>query len=141
MAHVAALKPRGMRFSNQCSGRLNLRRMGRFISPMIILVVKGERIGLGYDLKNIIDLMRYLFPWPVTQRRRRRMIMLGSGGDATMSYDLRVRSQAHYLLARSVVDFWTDTGFPISLKCLRRTPQSRFRGISSAVCDFFVSMA
>jgi hypothetical protein len=39
----------------------------------------SERIGLGYDLKNIIDLMRYLFPWPVTQRWRRRMIALGSG--------------------------------------------------------------
>ncbi len=50
------------------------------------------------------DLMRCLFPWPVTQRRRRRMITLGSG-DATMSYDLSVRSQAHYLLARSVVEF------------------------------------
>jgi len=22
-----------------------------------------ERIGLGYDFKNVIDLMRYLFPW------------------------------------------------------------------------------
>ena len=38
-----------------------------------------ERIGLGYDHKNIIDLMRYLLPWPATQRRRRRMIKLGSG--------------------------------------------------------------
>jgi hypothetical protein len=38
-----------------------------------------ERIGLGYDLKNIIDLMRYLFPLPVPQRWRRRMMTLGSG--------------------------------------------------------------
>jgi hypothetical protein len=38
-----------------------------------------ERIGLDYDLKNIIDLMRYLFPLPVPQRWRRRMIALGSG--------------------------------------------------------------
>jgi hypothetical protein len=38
-----------------------------------------ERIGFGYDHKNIIDLMYYLLPWPVTQRRRRRMIKLGSG--------------------------------------------------------------
>src|ERR1700730_489052 len=36
-----------------------------------------ERIGLGYDFKNVIDLMRYLFPWP--QRWRRRTIALGSG--------------------------------------------------------------
>lgn len=38
-----------------------------------------ERIGLQYDLKNIIDLGRYLVPLPVPQRFRRRMIALGSG--------------------------------------------------------------
>ena len=38
-----------------------------------------ERIGFDYDLKNIIDLMRYLFPLPVPQRWRRRLIALGSG--------------------------------------------------------------
>src|SRR5579885_870598 len=38
-----------------------------------------ERIGLDYDLKNIIDLARYLVPLPVPQRWRRRMIALGSG--------------------------------------------------------------
>jgi hypothetical protein len=38
-----------------------------------------ERIGLAYDLKNIIDLMRYLFPLPVPQRWRRRLMTLGSG--------------------------------------------------------------
>src|SRR5258708_5793197 len=39
----------------------------------------SERIGLGYDFKNVIDLMRYLFPWPGARRRRRRTIALGSG--------------------------------------------------------------
>src|SRR5581483_5594023 len=39
----------------------------------------AERIGFDYDLKNIIDLLRYLFPLPVPQRWRRRMIALGSG--------------------------------------------------------------
>jgi hypothetical protein len=38
-----------------------------------------ERIGLSYDFKNVIDLMRYLFPWPAAQRRHRRTIALGSG--------------------------------------------------------------
>jgi cell wall-associated NlpC family hydrolase len=37
------------------------------------------RIGFAYDLKNIIDLLRYLLPLPVPQRWRRRMIALGSG--------------------------------------------------------------
>jgi hypothetical protein len=39
----------------------------------------AERIGFDYDLKNIIDLIRYLFPLPVPQRWRRRMMALGSG--------------------------------------------------------------
>jgi hypothetical protein len=38
-----------------------------------------ERIGLEYDLKNIIALMRYLMPLPVPQRWRRRALALGSG--------------------------------------------------------------
>jgi hypothetical protein len=37
------------------------------------------RVGFAYDLKNIIDLMRYLLPLPIPQRWRRRMIALGSG--------------------------------------------------------------
>jgi hypothetical protein len=39
----------------------------------------AERIGFDYDVKNILDLMRYLMPLPVPQRWRRRMIALGSG--------------------------------------------------------------
>jgi hypothetical protein len=38
-----------------------------------------ERIGFDYDLKNIFDLLRYLFPLPIPQRWRRRMMALGSG--------------------------------------------------------------
>jgi len=39
-----------------------------------------ERVGLAYDLKSILDLMRYLLPQPpVPQRWRRRLIALGSG--------------------------------------------------------------
>src|SRR4029077_13963052 len=32
-----------------------------------------------YDVKNMLDLLRYLVPLPVPQRWRRRMIALGSG--------------------------------------------------------------
>lgn len=37
------------------------------------------RIGLDYDLKNILDMMRFLVPLPVPVRWRRRMIAFGSG--------------------------------------------------------------
>src|SRR5580704_13757090 len=43
-----------------------------------------NRIGFGYDTKNIVDLMRYLVPMPVPQRWRRRMIALGSGDPTKM---------------------------------------------------------
>lgn len=46
---------------------------------MRVCAFAAERIGFDYDLKNILDLMRYLFPMPVPQRWRRRMIALGSG--------------------------------------------------------------
>src|SRR5580704_12334729 len=45
----------------------------------IVCAYAIERIGFAYDLKNIIDLLRYLLPLPVPQRWRRRMIALGSG--------------------------------------------------------------
>ncbi len=39
-----------------------------------------ERLGQAYDLKNVIDLVRYLLPVPpVPVRWRRRMFALGSG--------------------------------------------------------------
>lgn len=39
-----------------------------------------SRIGHHYDLKNIFDLARYLFPLaPIPTRFRRRLLMLGSG--------------------------------------------------------------
>ncbi len=39
----------------------------------------AERIGFDYDVKNIIDLLRYLLPLPIPQRWRRRIMALGSG--------------------------------------------------------------
>ena len=43
-----------------------------------------NRVGFGYDTKNILDLMRYLIPLPIPQRWRRRMIALGSGDPTKM---------------------------------------------------------
>jgi hypothetical protein len=38
-----------------------------------------ERLGYDYDVKNIVDLIRYLVPMPIPARFRRRMMALGSG--------------------------------------------------------------
>ncbi len=39
-----------------------------------------DRIGYGYDLRNVVDLARYLLPNPPVPRRfRRKMLKLGSG--------------------------------------------------------------
>jgi len=38
-----------------------------------------QRLGYRYDLKNLVDLVRYLFPFPVPVRYRRRLISFGSG--------------------------------------------------------------
>jgi len=52
------------------------------------------RIGMRYDLKNVVDLMRYLLPTPpVPARFRRRMLALGSG-DPTRAICSSVIAQA-----------------------------------------------
>lgn len=38
-----------------------------------------ERIGFDYDVKNIIDLMRFLMPLPLPQKWRRKLMSMGSG--------------------------------------------------------------
>lgn len=43
-----------------------------------------ERVGLTYDFKNAIDLMRHLMPWATTPGRRQRSIALGSGDASRM---------------------------------------------------------
>jgi hypothetical protein len=38
-----------------------------------------QRLGYRYDLKNVLDLARYLLPLPIPARLRRRLISFGSG--------------------------------------------------------------
>jgi hypothetical protein len=53
-----------------------------------------QRLGRHYDLRNIIDLARYLLPTPpIPLRFRRRMIALGSG-DPTRAICSRLIAQA-----------------------------------------------
>jgi hypothetical protein len=65
------------------------------------------RIGLAYDLKNLIDLARYLVPLPVPQRWRRRMIALNSGDPTKLICSV--------LIAQA----FGKVGFPILLSITR----------------------
>ncbi|HUC49011.1 MAG TPA: lipo-like protein [Xanthobacteraceae bacterium] len=60
-----------------------------------------SRIGYAYDLKNIIDLLRYLFPLPVPQRWRRRLIALGSGDPTRL------------ICSALIADAFTSVRYPI----------------------------
>lgn len=54
-----------------------------------------ERLGLRYDMRNILDLLRYFFPTPpVPVRWRRRMLALGSG-DPTRAICSSLIAQAY----------------------------------------------
>lgn len=67
-----------------------------------LIAFAKARIGDRYDLKNVIDLMRYFLPNPpVPQRFRRRMIALGSGEPT--------RAICSTLIARA----FEEIGYPI----------------------------
>jgi hypothetical protein len=73
-----------------------------------------ERIGYAYDLKNIIDLMRYFLPHPpVPASWRRRMIALGSGEPT--------RAICSTLIAQA----YESVGYPILPEVQRMDDQSR----------------
>lgn len=56
-----------------------------------VLRFMTDSIGLEYDLKNIIDLARYLIPTPpVPVRWRRRMLALGSGDPTRVICSTRI---------------------------------------------------
>ena len=75
----------------------------RICRPVRLTVADREKIvrfmidslGLEYDTRNIVDLARYLVPWPpVPVRWRRRMIALGSG-DPTRAICSSLIAQAY----------------------------------------------
>ena len=93
-----------------------------------------ERIGLGYDFKNVIDLMRQLFPWPLTQPWRRRTIALGSG-DAS-----------RIICSSLIAQAFDAVRYPILPKITRVESQTAPREIAEvrhsslcAPCDFDIS--
>ena len=54
-----------------------------------------SRIGHGYDLRNVLDLARYLLPVPLPARMRRRAMEFGSG-DPTRAICSTLLAQAYY---------------------------------------------
>lgn len=44
-----------------------------------VILYAIQRLGHQYDLKNVLDLARFLFPIPVPARLRRRLMAFGSG--------------------------------------------------------------
>lgn len=54
----------------------------------------GERLGHRYDLKNIIDLARYLIPTPPIPRRWRRCMLTFGSGDPTRAICSTLIAQA-----------------------------------------------
>lgn len=56
-----------------------------------VITFMVESIGMEYDLKNIIDLVRYLIPTPpVPTRWRRQMLALGSGDPTRVICSTRI---------------------------------------------------
>lgn len=54
----------------------------------------ASRLGTQYDLKNIIDLARYLFPTPLVPTRMRRGLLIFGSGDPTKAICSTLIAQA-----------------------------------------------
>ena len=67
----------------------------------VVCAYAVERIGFAYDLKNIVDLLRYLLPLPAPQRWRRRLIALGSGDPSRL------------ICSALIADAFTTVRYPI----------------------------
>jgi hypothetical protein len=72
----------------------------------------SERIGLSYDFRNVVDLMRYLFPWPMTRHRRHRSIALGSGNASRIICSSLI-AQAFDAVRYPILPRITQVGSPI----------------------------
>jgi hypothetical protein len=67
-----------------------------------IIAEVTRQIGNQYDMKNVLDLARYLFPTPpIPQRFRRRLIALGSG-DPTKA-----------ICSSLIADAFQNVGYPV----------------------------
>jgi hypothetical protein len=92
-----------------------------------IVAYAAARIGHRYDMKNVIDLARFLFPTPpVPVRWRRRMIAFGSG-DPTRAICSTLIAQAFQSVGYPILPdvIQEKTGDPSCLDCYRETLRIR----------------
>jgi Permuted papain-like amidase enzyme, YaeF/YiiX, C92 family len=94
----------------------------------------AERIGLGYDFKNVVDLMRYLVPLPMAGRWRRRTTALGSG-DAGRVICSALIAQAFDAVRYPILPVITPVGNGTARYEIAETRHAS----SYAPCDFDVS--
>lgn len=69
-----------------------------------------DRLGHQYDLRNVLDLMRYLLPEPpVPNRWRRRLLTLGSG-EPTRAICSTLIAEAFHAIDYPILPFVDDDG-------------------------------
>lgn len=122
--HSRICRPRGL-------SEEDCRRVIRYVT---------ERIGHQYDLRNVIDLARYLLPTPpVPQRFRRRMIALGSA-DPTRAICSTLIAQAFQSVRYPILPIVTQraTGDPMCPDCIEEILHIRHHSLF-APRDFDVS--
>ncbi len=99
-----------------------------------------DRLGQQYDLKNIIDLARYLIPTPfVPTRWRRRLLALGSG-DPTQAICSSLIAQAFQSVRYPILPevFQEKSTDPNCKRCYRETLHIRHHSLFTPR-DFDVS--
>ena len=90
-----------------------------------------ERIGHRYDMKNVLDLARYLIPTPpVPARWRRRMLSLGSG-DPSRAICSTLIAQAFHSLHYPILPDVTreESGDPLCQDCYREVLHLRHHSL------------
>ena len=114
---------------------LNQGELGQVVQFMV------DSIGMSYDLKNVIDLARYLIPTPpVPNRLRRSMLALGSGDPTRVICSTRIaeafQSVAYPILPR--IERMTEKECELCLETVREILHIRHHSLFTPR-DFDVS--
>ncbi len=83
----------------------------------VMLNFARSQIGVSYDMKNIVDLARYLLPTPpVPAKFRRQMLTLGSGDptEKIICSVLIARAFQHVRYPILPIQWWSDDGDIVS---------------------------